>query len=225
MFTRSSIIDSNAPDLGFELLVAVRPVTPLSRLFRSTVLITWLGFLVIICVGQARNRGQLDADASTETWSEPLSVTTACTLSYILHVVSERSIMNRKRQALRRSITLGNDSEAQSAPRPGRLAVLARKLKAPFTRQFWEDRFEPSEDETLVDSRVLSYAYLEVGVIETIGSWVSCLLYSSAQLRHSLQFAGILYRISQEGVLTERPSKGSEEWRRVACTIWVMFVR
>lgn len=98
-----------------------------------------------------------------------------------LHVVSERSIMNRKRRALRRSITLGNDSEAQSAPVPGRLAVFARKLKAPFTRQFWEDRFEPSDDETLVDGRVLSYAYLEVGMIETIGSWVSCLLYSSAR--------------------------------------------
>jgi sodium/potassium-transporting ATPase subunit alpha len=78
--------------------------------------------------------------------------------------------MNRKRRALRRSVTLGNDPEAQASSRPGRLTVLARKLKAPFTRQFWQDRFEPSDDETLVDSKVLSYAYLEVGVIETIGS-------------------------------------------------------
>ena len=78
--------------------------------------------------------------------------------------------MNRKRRALRRSITLGKDSEAQSGPRFGRVTALARKLKTPFTRQFWEDRFEPSDDETLVDGRVLSYAYLEVGVIETIGS-------------------------------------------------------
>ena len=198
VFTRSFIIDSNAPDLGFELLVAVRLVVS----FRSTVLITWLGFLVIICVGPPRNTGQLDADASTKAWSEPLSVTIR-TLSYTSHVVSERSIMNRKRRALRRSFTLGNDAEAQSAHRPGRLTVLARKLKAPFTRQFWQDRFEPSDDETLVDGRVLSYAYLEIGIIETIGSWVSCLLYSSAQLRHSLQFTGILYCISQEGLLAE----------------------
>jgi sodium/potassium-transporting ATPase subunit alpha len=45
-----------------------------------------------------------------------------------------------------------------------------RKLKSPFTRQFWEDLFEPTDDETLVDGKVLSYAYLEVGIIETIGS-------------------------------------------------------
>jgi len=84
--------------------------------------------------------------------------------------------MNRKRRALRRSFTLGNDTEGQTTTRPGRLTVLARKLKAPFTRQFWEDQFAPSDDETLVDGRVLSYAYLEVGMIETMGSCVSCLL-------------------------------------------------
>ena len=78
--------------------------------------------------------------------------------------------MNRKRRALRRSKTLGLDSEAQAATRPSRLARLIRKLKSPFTRQFWEDRFESSDDETLVDGRVLSYSYLEVGVIETIAS-------------------------------------------------------
>jgi hypothetical protein len=81
--------------------------------------------------------------------------------------------MNRKRRALRRSKTLGLDSEAQAATRPSRLARLVRKLKYPFTRQFWEDRFESSDDETLVDGRVLCYSYLEVGVIETIASYVS----------------------------------------------------
>jgi sodium/potassium-transporting ATPase subunit alpha len=84
--------------------------------------------------------------------------------------VTERSIINRKRRSLRRSKTLGHDTESQSSHRPSRLATLVRKLKSPFTRQFWEDRFEASDDETLVDSKVLSYAYLEVGVIEAIGS-------------------------------------------------------
>ena len=78
--------------------------------------------------------------------------------------------MNRKRRALRRSQTLGLDAESQGVTRPSRLARLMRKLKSPFTRQFWQDRFEASDDETLVDGRVLSYSYLEVGVIETIGS-------------------------------------------------------
>jgi sodium/potassium-transporting ATPase subunit alpha len=78
--------------------------------------------------------------------------------------------MNRKRRALRRSRTLGLDSESQTATRLSRLARLVRKLKAPFTREFWLDRFEPSDDETLVDNKVLSYSYLEVGLIETIAS-------------------------------------------------------
>lgn len=78
--------------------------------------------------------------------------------------------MNRKRQALRRSLTFSNDIEGQAASGPSRLTVFARKLKAPFTRQFWQDRFEPTDDETLVDGKVLSYSYLEVGTIETLGS-------------------------------------------------------
>ncbi len=78
--------------------------------------------------------------------------------------------MNRKRRSLRRSMTLGQDAESQMATRPSRIAALVRKLKAPFTRQFWEDRFESSDNETLVDSKVLSYAYLEVGMIEAFAS-------------------------------------------------------
>ena len=78
--------------------------------------------------------------------------------------------MNRKRRALRRSKTFGHDSESQTATRRSRLALFVRKLKAPFTREFWLDRFETSDDETLVDGKVLSYSYLEVGLIETIAS-------------------------------------------------------
>ena len=78
--------------------------------------------------------------------------------------------MNRKRRALRRSFTLGKDTEGQVASGPSRLTIIARKLKAPFTRQFWQDRFEPNDDETLVDGKVLSYSYLEVGTIETLAS-------------------------------------------------------
>jgi sodium/potassium-transporting ATPase subunit alpha len=76
--------------------------------------------------------------------------------------------MNLKRRSLRRSMTLGQDDESQTATRPSRLRNFMRRLKAPFTRQFWEDRFEPSDDETLVDGKVLSYSYLEVGLIESI---------------------------------------------------------
>jgi len=47
------------------------------------------------------------------------------------------------------------------------------KLKIPFTRAFWEDRFEVTDDEALVDGKLLSYAYLEAGLIETLSSLVA----------------------------------------------------
>lgn len=46
------------------------------------------------------------------------------------------------------------------------------KAKAPFTREFWVDKFEGTLGETLVDSKLLSYAYLEAGMIETLAWYV-----------------------------------------------------
>ena len=47
-------------------------------------------------------------------------------------------------------------------------SVCRWRVKAPFTRTFWEDRFERTDNETLVYAKLLSYAYLEAGVIEMI---------------------------------------------------------
>ena len=85
-------------------------------------------------------------------------------------IVNDRSILSRKRRALRRSRTLGHDLETQEYIQPSRISIIVSKIKAPFTRNFWEDALEPSDDETLVDSKLLSYAYLEAGVIEMLGA-------------------------------------------------------
>jgi sodium/potassium-transporting ATPase subunit alpha len=42
-----------------------------------------------------------------------------------------------------------------------------------FTRRYWADKFENTGAEVLVDGPVLSWAYLEIGVIESIGSLVA----------------------------------------------------
>lgn len=92
--------------------------------------------------------------------------------------VNERSIMSLKKRALRRSktITAGASGDAETLgtrpTRPGRLSGLISKVRAPFTRVFWEDLLESSDDEILVDSKLLSYAYLEAGMIEAIGTHV-----------------------------------------------------
>ncbi|KAH9171439.1 aminophospholipid-transporting P-type ATPase [Lactarius sanguifluus] len=146
-------ISHTTPEVIPQLLYVIVPVPlPLSAIL---ILVIDLGFELLVALSFAWDQPETQDSLMRMPPRKP---------------VSERSIMNRKRRALRRSITLGNDAEAQSTSRSSRFAVLARKLKAPFTRQFWEDRFEPSDDETLVDGRVLSYAYLEVGVIETIAS-------------------------------------------------------
>lgn len=87
-----------------------------------------------------------------------------------LDVVSDRSILSRKRRALRRSRTLARDAETQEVIHPSRISTITSKIKIPFTRNFWEDALEKSDDETLVDSKLLSYAYLEAGMIEMIGA-------------------------------------------------------
>lgn len=87
--------------------------------------------------------------------------------------VNNRSINLLKKRALRRSKTLHayGDGEAQTYRAPSKLSQWIEKLKAPFTRIFWQDFMEPTEDETLVDGKVLSYAYLEAGVIEFLGGY------------------------------------------------------
>ena len=78
--------------------------------------------------------------------------------------------MSLKKKALRRTKTIRRDPETQEVVPPSRWSVWMSQLKAPFTRTWWEDRFERTEDETLVDGKLLSYAYLEAGIIEMAGA-------------------------------------------------------
>lgn len=81
--------------------------------------------------------------------------------------------MTLKKRALRRTKTLRRDPETQEILPPSKLSVWKSRLQAPFTRSFWEECFERSDDETLVDGKLLSYAYLEAGLIEMVGALVA----------------------------------------------------
>lgn len=76
--------------------------------------------------------------------------------------------MSLKKRALRRSKTLARDIETHEPIRPSRVSLWIEKLKTPFRRAFWEDMFEATDNESLVDGKLLSYAYLEAGMIETL---------------------------------------------------------
>ena len=84
--------------------------------------------------------------------------------------VNNRSILSLKRRALRRTKTLRRDTETQQVIKPSQFSIWKAKVQAPFTREFWEDALERTDNETLVDSKLLSYAYLEAGVIEMAGA-------------------------------------------------------
>ncbi|KAJ8507033.1 hypothetical protein ONZ45_g10547 [Pleurotus djamor] len=116
--------------------------------------------------------------------------------------VNERSILSRKRKALRRSKTLVQDSESQSHTRLSSAVMRVKntftKFQKPFTRVFWEDLMEKTDDEGLVDGKLLSYAYLEAGGIEMVGSLLSYFVvffkngFSPSDLR-SAQQAGVYF--------------------------------
>ena len=62
------------------------------------------------------------------------------------------------------------DPETNEPIRPSKLSLWLTKLKKPFTRVFWEDLFERTDNETLIDWKVLSYSYIEAGLIEFVAS-------------------------------------------------------
>ena len=128
-------------------------------------------------------------------------------------IVNERSIMSLKRRALRRSKTLVRDVETQENTRPSRLSALSQKMKAPFTAVFWEDKLEQTDDETLVDGKLLSYAYLEAGVIEMLGSLVTLFvtfLQAEMLMRFRSQVGSVFCCLLQTGILSNRSAKSAE---------------
>lgn len=50
---------------------------------------------------------------------------------------------------------------------------LRYKIRSVFSKEYWVDRFENTGAEVLVDGNVLSWAYLEIGMLEAIGSTVA----------------------------------------------------
>lgn len=73
--------------------------------------------------------------------------------------VNDRSILSRKRKALRRTKTIQRDPETLEVKRPTIFSKILKKLMKPFTKAFWEDAWEQSDNETLVDTYALFYLF------------------------------------------------------------------
>ncbi|EIN07923.1 aminophospholipid-transporting P-type ATPase [Punctularia strigosozonata HHB-11173 SS5] len=149
-------ISHSTPEVIPQLLYVVVPIPlPLSAIL---ILVIDLGFELFVALSFA--------------WDQPETVDGLMRLGP-RKPVNERSINALKSRALRRTKTLRRDPETNDIIPPSRGSVVLGKLRAPFTREFWEDKFEKTENETLVDKKLLSYAYLEAGMIETVGCLVA----------------------------------------------------
>ena len=136
-------------------------------------------------------------------------------ISCDLTTVNERSIRSLKRKALKRTKTLGRDPETQEIIRPSKFSVWLSKLKTPFTRSFWQDLFEPTDNESLVDGKLLSYSYLEAGIIETLATYV-LLLFLGIKSSNIL-LKGLLHISSYFSITDLRPMISFVRRRVVVC--------
>ncbi|KZT74065.1 aminophospholipid-transporting P-type ATPase [Daedalea quercina L-15889] len=149
-------ISHSTPEVIPQLLYVVVPIPlPLSAIL---ILVIDLGFELFVALSFAWDKPETKDGLMRMAPRKP---------------VSERSIMSLKRKALRRTKTLRRDTETGDVIQPSRISTMASRFSKPFTREFWEDATERSDDESLVDSKLLSYSYLEAGVIEMIGALVA----------------------------------------------------
>ncbi|KAI9099834.1 hypothetical protein DFS34DRAFT_648779 [Phlyctochytrium arcticum] len=69
-----------------------------------------------------------------------------------------------------------HDPESGETPKPtlgAKIGNFFRMVQRPFTKRFWQRAFEDTEEEVLVDREVLCWAYVEAGMIETIGCLIT----------------------------------------------------
>ncbi|KAG6840615.1 hypothetical protein C0991_005514 [Blastosporella zonata] len=154
-------ISHSTPEVIPQLLYVVLPIPlPLSAIL---ILVIDLGFELCAALSFAWDKPESDDGLMRMNPRKP---------------VNERSVKSLKKRALRRSRTLvattsstiDAENRGPKLIRRNWIAVFFNKLRAPFTREFWEDLLEQTDNESLVDFKLLSYAYLEAGLLETIGS-------------------------------------------------------
>ncbi|KAJ6620357.1 aminophospholipid-transporting P-type ATPase [Mycena sp. CBHHK59/15] len=149
-------LSHSTPEVIPQLLYVVVPIPlPLSAIL---ILVIDLGFELFVALSFAWDKPETVDGLMRMTPRKP---------------VNNKSILSIKRKALRRTKTLRRDPETQEVIPPSKLSVLAGKLRMPFSRTYWEDVMESTDGETLVDGKLLSYAYLEAGFIEMVGALVA----------------------------------------------------
>ncbi|EMD34329.1 hypothetical protein CERSUDRAFT_117207 [Gelatoporia subvermispora B] len=144
------------PEVIPQLLYVVVPIPlPLSAIL---ILVIDLGFELFVALSFAWDKPETEDGLMRMSPRKP---------------VNDRTIMALKTRALERTKTLRRDTENQEVIQPSKISVWKNKLKQYTTRRYWVELLSPAEGETLVDGKLLSYSYIEAGLIETLGTLVA----------------------------------------------------
>ncbi|KAF9296011.1 hypothetical protein BGZ74_010519 [Mortierella antarctica] len=81
--------------------------------------------------------------------------------------------IERQRRLATRALPPVYDAESGEEVKPSWFTTFKHDFNALFTKVYWRERFEHTEDEVLVDAGLLSWAYLEIGIIQTIGGLIT----------------------------------------------------
>ncbi|KAI7868896.1 hypothetical protein BDF14DRAFT_1789061 [Spinellus fusiger] len=87
--------------------------------------------------------------------------------------VTPDSIDRHRRQVLREQSYLKFDPITGEEVKPNWFQRVYNFIAPLFTRIYWSEKFAKTDDDVLVDLPLLSWAYLEVGIIESIGVMVT----------------------------------------------------
>ncbi|KAH7049772.1 hypothetical protein BKA57DRAFT_535454 [Linnemannia elongata] len=86
--------------------------------------------------------------------------------------VNSASIERRRRLAAH-ALPPVLDAESGELTKPPLTARLRHHFSAWCTAVYWREKFERTEEEVLVDGKLMSWAYLEIGMIQAIGGLVT----------------------------------------------------
>ncbi|KAF9097246.1 hypothetical protein BGX27_000988 [Mortierella sp. AM989] len=150
-YTISHSMPEVIPNLLYVIASIPLPITSM------LILVVDLGFELIISL--------------TFAWDQPESKTGLMRLPP-RKPVTPTSIERRRRLAAH-ALPVVIDAESGKEIKPTFMARFRHEFKSIFTSAYWHEKFESTEDEILVDAGLLSWAYLEIGIIETIGALVT----------------------------------------------------
>ncbi|RHZ47151.1 hypothetical protein Glove_590g46 [Diversispora epigaea] len=148
-------ITHSTPEVAISLLFVVVPIPLL--LTPILILLIDLGFELCL--------------ALTYAWDPPESRTGLMKLNP-RKPVTPASVERLRRRAFNRTPTL-TDLKTGEKVQPSKFSQIIQPFKRPFTHSWWSEKFEKQEGEVLVDGNLLSWSYLEFGVIEAVGCILS----------------------------------------------------